>query len=487
MARRVGTAAGLLWAVLALVAPMPLAAFVVLWAAWTLTKPLPDRDRGLRSWWLMGAFVPLAVGGPLVIGLLQGGAGGPGHLAAVGVLALAVGGLGGWIRPLCGDAQTRNRWTGMVLLTLLVLAGEAAASVWAVELVGTTNMASWLALLGLFVHLARLPAADPAIDWPGSALAAAARLGLQLDGDEVIGVVGGQPVRLVPELQAAPGVLRVEAPLRYAGGLQLVPGRGGSTGDPVLDGALVASGQLAAERLEGLHEPLLAVLHGFPRSDVVDGAVRARVPVEPAELGFEAPALIEGVEAAADLARGLDQRAAELGLAEPPRPEAARLAFRSWRLADLEHAWELWGDPEVTRLIGGPWDRDAVRARLVREMLSEREHGVQYWPLFTKRGAFVGACGLTVNAHDEHELGFHLCRRAWGQGFAREAAQATIVHAFGTLGLDRLVAGHHPRNAASERMLQKLEFRFVGELFYPPTGLHHPHYERVRRGAEVHR
>ncbi|MCP4805055.1 MAG: GNAT family N-acetyltransferase, partial [Proteobacteria bacterium] len=177
----------------------------------------------------------------------------------------------------------------------------------------------------------------------------------------------------------------------------------------------------------------------------------------------------------------------ELELELPARPEAERLVFGSWKLAGFEDAWELWGDREVTRLIGGPWERDEVRARVATEMLSEREHGVQYWPISTRRGAFVGACGLTVNDHGEHELGFHLCHRAWGQGFAREAAQAVIVFAFGTLGLMRLVAGHHPDNAASARMLEKLEFRYVGDRFYAPTGLHHPHYERVRRGVAVER
>ncbi|RPH57306.1 N-acetyltransferase, partial [bacterium] len=59
-----------------------------------------------------------------------------------------------------------------------------------------------------------------------------------------------------------------------------------------------------------------------------------------------------------------------------------RLGFRPWSDADVELAVELWGDPEVTRFIGGPLSREQAEERLSREIATLRSHGVQYWPVF---------------------------------------------------------------------------------------------------------
>jgi len=45
-----------------------------------------------------------------------------------------------------------------------------------------------------------------------------------------------------------------------------------------------------------------------------------------------------------------------------------------------------------------------------------------------------------------HELGFHLIKAKWGNGYAFEAAQSVIWHAFDKLQFPLLRAGHHPDN-----------------------------------------
>jgi hypothetical protein len=44
------------------------------------------------------------------------------------------------------------------------------------------------------------------------------------------------------------------------------------------------------------------------------------------------------------------------------------------------------------------------------------------------------------------------------------------------LRLSNVYAGHHPDNRASEKILKKLGFEFIGNVFYQPTGLMHPSY-----------
>jgi [ribosomal protein S5]-alanine N-acetyltransferase len=164
---------------------------------------------------------------------------------------------------------------------------------------------------------------------------------------------------------------------------------------------------------------------------------------------------------------------------------STRLGFRCWSEGDSPLSNQLWGDSEVTRLIGGPFTPEMVRARLLGEIAQMQEHGVQYWPIFLLGGdRFVGCTGLRPHRLEQkvYELGFHLCRAFWGRGLASEAARATIDYAFQTLDAAALVAGHHPANGPSRRLLRKLGFAYTGDELYPPTGLLHPSYRLAKRG-----
>jgi [ribosomal protein S5]-alanine N-acetyltransferase len=165
--------------------------------------------------------------------------------------------------------------------------------------------------------------------------------------------------------------------------------------------------------------------------------------------------------------------------------KTARLGFRSWSAEDLLLAASLWGDAEVTRLIGGPFTQEQITERLDREISSTNACRIQYWPLFLlSSGEFAGCGGLRPYNLPEGilELGFHLRPVFWRQGLAEEAARAVIAYAFETLGANAVFAGHHPQNQASRKLLEKLGFGFTHEELYPPTGLHHPSY-LLRRTA----
>lgn len=92
----------------------------------------------------------------------------------------------------------------------------------------------------------------------------------------------------------------------------------------------------------------------------------------------------------------------------------------------------------------------------------------------------MGCCGLRPFEPGAFELGFHLRPAFWGRGLATEAARAAIAYAFPELDAALLIAGHHPQNQASRRVLEKLGFSYIGENLYPPTGLMHPSYELRR-------
>jgi RimJ/RimL family protein N-acetyltransferase len=160
-----------------------------------------------------------------------------------------------------------------------------------------------------------------------------------------------------------------------------------------------------------------------------------------------------------------------------------RITFHLWTLDHLDDAVSLWSNPEVMARLGGTLSRAEVRNRLQREIDSQTENGFQYWRLTTVR-EFIGCCGLKLtplpDATRVVEMGFHLLPQAWGHGYATEAARAALDYAFDKLDAPAVYSGHHPENEASRRVLGKLGFQQLGEVFYPPTGLMHPWYRRSR-------
>jgi [ribosomal protein S5]-alanine N-acetyltransferase len=152
-----------------------------------------------------------------------------------------------------------------------------------------------------------------------------------------------------------------------------------------------------------------------------------------------------------------------------------RLGFRCWTEDDLPLAQQLWGDPAVTRLIGGPMSPEAVRARLRDEIEQMNRAGIQFWPIFLlEEEQFVGCAGLRPRRHDDvvFELGFHLCHEHWGKGLAYEASRAVVKYAFETLEADTLFAGHHPLNDRSRRLLLQLRFKSTGAEAANPAMIH---------------
>lgn len=164
-----------------------------------------------------------------------------------------------------------------------------------------------------------------------------------------------------------------------------------------------------------------------------------------------------------------------------PPPTTARVEFRVWRASDVGLATRLWCDPRVMRFIGGPYSEQEIAERLAREEANEAALGIQYWQVFVA-GTFAGCCGLKPHeaGHPVYETGFHFLPDFWGAGYAAEAARAVIAYAFDVVGAAALLAGRHPENEASHKLLARLGFTEIGTHFFARTGLDHPLYRLDR-------
>jgi RimJ/RimL family protein N-acetyltransferase len=150
-----------------------------------------------------------------------------------------------------------------------------------------------------------------------------------------------------------------------------------------------------------------------------------------------------------------------------PVLETERLILRGHTKADFEACAALWGDPDVTRFIGGrPFGRDEVWARLLRYVGHWCEMGFGFWAVCEKDGGrFVGDLGfadfkrvMEPGFGDTPEMGWALIPASHGKGYASEAIAAALAWADGHFDDPRTVCMIDPENAASLRAAGKAGF-----------------------------
>lgn len=147
----------------------------------------------------------------------------------------------------------------------------------------------------------------------------------------------------------------------------------------------------------------------------------------------------------------------------PAELTTERLRLRRWLASDAEEYRGLWveRDPRAVWRIDaeGRPTVEEIRGWLDRNPLAA-EPGLGLLPIERRdTGEFLGYCGLIVGqgSFDEPEIAYELARRAHGHGYATEAARA-VVEAAARTGRRRLWATVREWNAASFRVLEKLDF-----------------------------
>jgi RimJ/RimL family protein N-acetyltransferase len=147
--------------------------------------------------------------------------------------------------------------------------------------------------------------------------------------------------------------------------------------------------------------------------------------------------------------------------------DSERLSYHRWRVEDAEEAYLMYGDPEVVRFIGGRQEPDleTMRERLafLIERTSSLPPGQGSFPARSlEDGRFVGAALIKPlpdangKATGEIEIGWHVARPDWGQGFAPEMGRALCRYGFERLGLDRLHVVVDPANVRSVAVARRV-------------------------------
>jgi RimJ/RimL family protein N-acetyltransferase len=115
--------------------------------------------------------------------------------------------------------------------------------------------------------------------------------------------------------------------------------------------------------------------------------------------------------------------------------------------------------------LGGPFERADSDAKFDRYVAAWRDHGVSRWAVVDDVGAFLGYCGVMWRDTVEHPLGRHheigwrLCQKTWGNGFATTSARRALDHAWQVIDTNVIYAYTAADNLRSRRVMQKIPLR----------------------------
>jgi [ribosomal protein S5]-alanine N-acetyltransferase len=142
-----------------------------------------------------------------------------------------------------------------------------------------------------------------------------------------------------------------------------------------------------------------------------------------------------------------------------PTLETARLKLRAFTINDWEPYAGMYADVSFVRYLGGKllsteeaWENIAI----ILGHWTLLGYGI--WALESKAtGQLIGRAGLlNLPGWPDVEVCWALSPRFWGNGYATEAAGASIAWAFEEAGLHRLISLIHPENRASDAVALRL-------------------------------
>ena len=166
--------------------------------------------------------------------------------------------------------------------------------------------------------------------------------------------------------------------------------------------------------------------------------------------------------------------------------ETDRLKLRQWRSSDYPAFAAMSADLRVMEYFPNPLtsDESDALASNIEALITEKGWG--FWAVEIKDSQkFAGFVGLhepimTLPFAPCVEVGWRLGYEFWGQGYATEAANASLKFAFEVLELTEVVSFTATQNLRSQAVMKRLKMQNTGKNFdHPKVPIAHPLREHV--------
>ena len=110
--------------------------------------------------------------------------------------------------------------------------------------------------------------------------------------------------------------------------------------------------------------------------------------------------------------------------------ETKRLILRDFITEDFDSLLEILSDEDVMKYYPKPFDSERVKGWIEWNLENYKKYGFGLWAVCLKdSGKLIGDCGITIQNIDGKllpEIGYHIHKDFWQQGYASEAAVAVI-------------------------------------------------------------
>ena len=159
----------------------------------------------------------------------------------------------------------------------------------------------------------------------------------------------------------------------------------------------------------------------------------------------------------------MEQNQPVLSFSPFPELQTDRLLLRKLSTSDVNEVFALRSDPETMKYIPRPLAKTLKDASRFINMINKAvdDNAYIHWAICRKGEPKLLGMICLIELQPENfraTLGYILAPAARNQGLMHEATQAVIDYAFNDLKFHSLQAEIDPRNSASERVLQKLNF-----------------------------
>ncbi|WML43855.1 GNAT family N-acetyltransferase [Neobacillus sp. PS3-40] len=146
-----------------------------------------------------------------------------------------------------------------------------------------------------------------------------------------------------------------------------------------------------------------------------------------------------------------------------------RLYLRQYKEEDTRILLPIFSDVETMKYYPAPLSFEQTQNWIKKNQERYQEDGYGLWGICLKEtNELIGDCGLVKQNVDditEVEIGYHINKKYWSNGFASEAARGCKEYGFNQLGLNKLISIIDPRNIPSIRVAEKIGFTKEKEFF----------------------
>lgn len=147
--------------------------------------------------------------------------------------------------------------------------------------------------------------------------------------------------------------------------------------------------------------------------------------------------------------------------------ETKRLLFRKIEQSDYDNLKAIISDPETMKFYPKPYNDEGVQRWINWCLGCYEKRGFGLFAIILKdENKFIGDCGITlqnINGKDVFEIGYHINKEYWNNGYASEASQYMKDYFFTNTSYDEVYSYMNKLNYQSRRVAEKNGMSFVEE------------------------